>query len=361
MRQAKSKSRSSGIFYIATIVAAILLALCYITPYISVKTWGWLSLLALAYPFFLIINAAFAIGWFLRGRMATVIPLVVLLAGWSFHRSYFKLFSLPVTSKACEQSIRCTSYNVRGLSLVKVAEGGGHEKKIDTLYKALSKRNELPDIFAIQELSKGDAVANRFGLKHKYHAPNSTLWLFSRYPLNQTGYIQGTEKNPCALWADVKTPQGVLRVYNIHLASNRVTNTAEELLSDIDKSNRIKWQNVKFILSRYLRTTRQRAEEAADLQSHIASSPFPVMITGDMNDTPLSNTYHILSQNLNDAFRKRGYGLSTTYRSHLPLLRIDYILASTEIQFITYDTHIFPFSDHYPVSTGICFKQKGGS
>lgn len=361
MRQAKSKSKRTRLFLLINAGAAFLLLLCYITPFIPVNTWGWLSLLALAYPFLLLLNGGFAIGWFLRGKSYALLSILVLLLGWSFHRSYFKLFSLPVTSRNCEESIRCTSYNVRGLSLVKVAKGGGHEMKIDTLYKALSKKNELPDILSIQELSKGDAISNRFGLKYKYHAPNSTLWLFSRYPLGKTGYLQGTEKNPSALWADVKTPQGVLRVYNIHLASNRVTNTAEELISDIDKPSRKSWQNVKFILSRYLRTTQQRSEEAKELQTHMETSPYPVMITGDMNDTPLSNTYHILSENLQDAFRKRGSGLSTTYRSHLPLLRIDYILGSEEIQFISYDTHLFPFSDHYPVSAGICLKQESGS
>ncbi|MBK8833265.1 MAG: hypothetical protein IPN60_20965 [Saprospiraceae bacterium] len=45
----------------------LLLILTYVTPYVSVGKWGWLSLLALTYPFIMVVNGLFATGWIFSG------------------------------------------------------------------------------------------------------------------------------------------------------------------------------------------------------------------------------------------------------------------------------------------------------
>src|SRR5690606_1783291 len=152
---------------------------------------------------------------------------------------------------ACEEPIRVVSYNVRGLTLVTPERNADVREKIDTLYDAFSRTPDMPDILCLQEASRAEAFARRFGLRETYHAPRSTLWLFTRYPIRAKGSIDGAESSPSALWADLETPQGMLRVYNIHLVSNRVTNTTQELIDDFDKPGENVWVNFKFIISRY--------------------------------------------------------------------------------------------------------------
>jgi endonuclease/exonuclease/phosphatase family metal-dependent hydrolase len=253
------------------------------------------------------------------------------------------------------------SYNMRGLSMVPVKQGTGIEGKIDSLYNALQELKEFPDILCLQEASRGDLIAKRFGMKNSLHAPKSSLWLLSRYPILKHGELEGEEISPSAMWADIKTPQGVLRVYNMHLVTNRVTNTTEELIQDMDLKNENTWHNIRFIISRYKQTTKLRAIEAQALRNHLSKSPYPSVIAGDGNDTPLSNTFHLLSEGLKDSFFERGSGLSTTYDSTLPLLRIDYLLGSSSIYFKDHFTHHLRYSDHYPVSTGICINSQAGS
>jgi endonuclease/exonuclease/phosphatase family metal-dependent hydrolase len=93
----------------------------------------------------------------------------------------------------------------------------------------------------------------------------------------------------------------------------------------------------------------------------MSTCKYPVVIAGDGNDTPLSNTYHILAKGLRDSFKERGYGLSTTYESTLPMLRIDYFFGTPEIRFKEHHTHHLTYSDHYPVSAGICIQGRTGS
>lgn len=363
MTRAKSKSKNGRLKKVILLINfffILLLLLTYVTPYVSVQKWGWLTLLALAYPFTLFINILFSLGWVFFRSWNAAYSLVVLFLGWVHHEKYFQVFP-SVTHQQCEESIRLLTYNMRGLSLIPVKKNDGFEVRIDSFYNALTDRQEFPDIICLQEASKGEMIAKRFGLDHSLHAPKSSLWLLSRYPIQKSGHLEGAETGPSSMWADIKTPQGMLRVYNMHLVSNRVTNTTQKLIQDMDLQNESTWSNIKFIFRRYRQTTQKRASEALSIREHMTQSKYPVIIAGDGNDTPLSNTYYILKDDLNDSFQKKGFGVSTTYDSKLPLLRIDYLLSTKDVIFKDHTTHHMNYSDHYPVSAGICLVPAKGS
>lgn len=339
----------------------LLLILTYMTPFVAVEKWGWLSLLALAYPLIMLSNGLFALGWFFFRSWYAVFSILAILAGWPNHTRYIKLFSLGGGDKTCTESIRLMSYNMRGLSMISVRKDAGMEGKIDSVFNGLNNLHEFPDILCLQEGTHGELMAKRFGMKYKLHAPKSTLWLLSRYPILKNGVLEGEEIGPSCMWADVKTPQGILRVYNMHLVSNRITNTTEELIQGMDLNNENTWHNIRFIISRYRHTTKLRAKEAMAIRKHLSASPYPSVIAGDGNDPPLSHTYFVMSDGLKDSFKQRGSGLSTTYDSTLPLLRIDYLLGTETIEFKDHYTHHLHYSDHYPISAGICINTPSGS
>jgi len=359
MTRAKSKSKPGALIkwiLALNLFFIFLLVLTYATPYFSVEKWGWLTLLALAYPFIMLINGSFAAAWLIARNWYAAFSIVAILSGLSVHARYFKLFSFHSDTPACSASIRVLSYNMRGLAMVPVEKGASTERKVESLYTALSDAKEYPDIFSIQEGTKGDYIGKKFGLTHAIHGSKSTLWILSKFPIIGQGELQGKEKNPYCIWADIKTDDGILRVYNMHLMSNRVTNTAEELIQDMDFQKENTWNSIRFIMSRYKYTTRSRAKEATALREHIRKCPYPAIVTGDGNDTPLSRTYHVLAKGMNDSFREKGSGFSTTYDSSLPLLRIDYLLSTPGIQFKDHITHHLSYSDHFPISSSICLK-----
>ena len=81
-----------------------------------------------------------------------------------------------------------------------------------------------------------------------------------------------------------------------------------------------------------------------------------IICMGDFNDTPLSYTYRRMSQGLQDAFREKGRGFSHTYRGFYNTFRIDYILASGEFEFLSYEVPAVEFSDHHPVFVRLKYK-----
>ncbi|HXR80257.1 MAG TPA: hypothetical protein VN763_05040, partial [Saprospiraceae bacterium] len=272
MTRAKSKSKAGVLIkwiLALNLFFIFLLGLTYATPYFTVEKWGWLTLLALTYPFIMLMNGCFAAAWIIAHKWYAAFSIVAILSGLSVHARYFKLFSFPSDTPECSESIRILSYNMRGLAMVPVEKGASTERKIESLYTALSDVKEYPEIFSIQEGTKGDYIGKKFGLTHVIHGSKSTLWILSKFPIIGQGELEGKEKNPYCIWADIKTDDGILRVYNMHLMSNRVTNTAEELIQDMDFQKENTWNSIRFIMSRYKYTTRSRAKEATTLREHI--------------------------------------------------------------------------------------------
>ena len=86
--------------------------------------------------------------------------------------------------------------------------------------------------------------------------------------------------------------------------------------------------------------------------TQIKKSPYPTIICGDFNDTPLSYTYQRLSEKKYDAFIKSGNGIGTTFIK-IPSLRIDYILYDKEFISSKFITHQNELSDHRAISCKI--------
>ena len=94
----------------------------------------------------------------------------------------------------------------------------------------------------------------------------------------------------------------------------------------------------------------KRAAQAKLVKSHSETSPYPTILCGDLNDTPISYTYAHLSSGLKDAFYERGTGIGTTYSGKIPFLRIDYIFSSPVVKALTFQVIKEDYSDHYPIA-----------
>ena len=111
--------------------------------------------------------------------------------------------------------------------------------------------------------------------------------MFSKYQILSSGTIDFPKSSNNAIYSDVIIKSDTIRIYNIHLQSN--------------------W--VKTMKSSYI----NRANESKKIKEHINSSPFPVIVCGDFNDTPISYTYSTIKEKLADAFKESGIGIGNSY------------------------------------------------
>jgi len=177
------------------------------------------------------------------------------------------------------------------------------------------------------------------------------LIIFSRFPIVRNVEIKKDQDHHFAMYADILKDGDTIRVFNIHLESFRFGKDDYEFLTevDLDKTNQDFRKDSKRVLQKLRLAFEKRSEQVNIINGHIAASPYPVLLCGDFNDTPVSYTYNQITGNLNDAFKKSGKGIGNTYIGRLPSFRIDYILYSDELTSFNYQTSRVRFSDHYPI------------
>jgi endonuclease/exonuclease/phosphatase family metal-dependent hydrolase len=191
---------------------------------------------------------------------------------------------------------------------------------------------------------------------------NFGMITLSRYPIVHKVRIDFEESLNGCIATDILWGDDTIRIYNCHLQSIRLRGDYNDLLDSlIFHYSEKQLDELKDISVRMRQAYIQRAEQADILAVHISSSPYPVIVCGDFNDTPLSYTYHKLSRNLKDAFTESGSGVGNTFRGILPYIRIDYVLYSPLFRSHHYTTRKVPWSDHFPVMTRFTLSEKADS
>lgn len=344
----------------ANILLIVLTLLCYFTSYLNPKFAGWLSIFGLTYPILLFINIAFLCFWIYR-RKATLAfsTFLCILVGWNFLTATFGIHYFDSTPEPSEQQLTIVSYNVRNFRITGKRDIEKRAKKAAQTLRFIPEQQ--PDIFCAQELIhpyKGNYLKN-IVQSHLNYFPfsasnQSGLAIFSKYPIINQGEVKNTETGSnefTNLFADVQiNNQFIIRVYSVHLESNKVSETTETMEFDTENlQTKSTWRTIFNVLSTIKNNQKRRATQIKAITKHIQGSPYPVILCGDFNDTPLSYTVR-RANFLQDNFAKTGKGIGSTYNGNIPFLRIDYIFSDR--RFNVAKTEImkqYDLSDHYPM------------
>ena len=354
-----------------TVLSLLGLGLSYISPFVHPKAQYFIPFFGLAYPIFLIITVFFLILWtILRSSWAWVV-LGVLVLGGNLH---FRTFTFGKNDEITTSNyLHVMSYNVRLFDVYnpKLSEAIKTRNKIFNYIQDVN-----PDVICFQEFYQKDKPTDfktmdtiisfmKFKDYHQrsahknYSKQNFGIYLFSKYPIYRRGDVifdSQSEKdfNYC-IYADIIKNRDTFRVYNAHLQSIKLQGdyyTKKDPLNDITSKS-----TISLILEKLQIAYPKRAEQAKIIMKHIENSPYPVIVCGDFNDTPLSFTYEQFNSKLTDAFRNCGSGIGSTYVGRIPAGRIDYIFHSDDLNSAQFRIQEKALSDHRAVSCKV-FKKK---
>lgn len=171
----------------------------------------------------------------------------------------------------------------------------------------------------------------------------------SRYPVINRGEIIHPNSSSLTIFTDIVAGKDTIRVYNSHLQSFRLRRLESSFIGDISAEQKGKLKDIGYFYKRLTNGFKSRSVQTARLKKSVSSSPFPVIVAGDFNDTPISYTYRKIHHGLNDAFVKAGYGAGFTYRGKYPPNRIDYVFYDDHLECTDFDIVKVKYSDHYPV------------
>lgn len=323
------------------LLAAFLLLISFVLPYLPPKTFPILSLLSLVVSLLIIVNIIFAIYWAIQFRKRFFVSFTVLLISYFYFNVFYEI-SLQVDASQYENSLNILSYNVR---LFNAYEKNLDDEAFDIMTEILSE--EDPDIVCIQEFYKGNKI-DFSGYPYKFiHFKHNKAALghaiLSKYPIIKRGYFDFSETYNNALYADIVKGTDTLRVYNLHLQSLGIV----PRVSFLQKNDNEK------LMKRVSYAFRKQQSQIEEIRAHKAKVSYPIIIAGDFNNTPFSYTYRKLKEGMHDSFRKRGNGLGTTFNFEKFPMRIDYIFTSEELDVLSFDTMKKTFSDHYAIRSTV--------
>jgi endonuclease/exonuclease/phosphatase family metal-dependent hydrolase len=321
--------------------------------------------MGLLIPVFVLINIFFILFWIITQKfLYLLVPFMALLIAWPVYRVSIAVnMNMEQDNQSGEERFSMLSYNVRLLDLYKWNSDKDTRDKMIAYFK---KKN--PTILCLQEFysannSKGinniEAIQQACGYTYvsecNMHVTKRGKWgsvIFSHLPIvSSENYEIDVQGSNLLQRVDVVKNADTISVFNVHLKSNRFTNTESDLVNkgDIQHMSDSTIQQSKSIVQKLHDNSINRGLEADIISTIVAQSEYPVLICGDLNDIPISYVYFKIRNQLRDGFLEKGFGLGSTYRNRIPVLRIDYIFHDPRLQIHGFETGDLPFSDHEPL------------
>ena len=344
------------------LVAAMFI--CFLSVYVSPDVLWFPACFGLCFQYIFILNLFFMIYWICRRcRRHILLHLLAFVPGLFFAGDFIQILKFSTESTDVGKSIKIMTYNVQGFKIP-------YQKNTTEHDIAAMINIEQPDIVCLQEFYTNSRVTEAllFRLLDRYpyrsvfysvERSNSAYGIatFSRYPVKIMLEIPFEQSANAAMYTDIEIEGQILRVYNVHFQSLRLN------IDKLFSGRQSKMEEIEMVSSKLKTAFVKRAGQVDMVRKHIDASPYPVIICGDFNDTPVSYTYNRLKGNRLDTFCEAGFGVPSTYRlTLLPSFRIDYIMHDRKMKSLEYAVHSkVAFSDHYPVSSIIEIVKQSGN
>ncbi len=322
--------------------------------------------LGLGYPIIVVVNIFVLIIWaFARSRWAVFSLFIILLGG----KLHFRTLALTLSNDEKKNNeLKIVSYNVRLFDVYNPNFEAGLETR-NQIFQFL--RREQPDVVCFQEFYSQDKPTRFETMDSLFQVMGTTIYhqrsahkriarqnfgiaMFSRYPMIAKGDVmfetQGSQDFNYCIYADIVKNRDTFRIYDVHLQSIKLQSDYYSKQTNDPTTNLAEESAIRLIYRKLQTAYVKRADQARRVVNHIRTSPYPTIVCGDFNDTPMSYTYNQFDRILTDAYRNTSTGIGVTYVGKMPAGRIDYIFHSPELASTNFKIQKEVLSDHRAIT-----------
>lgn len=263
---------------------------------------------------------------------------------WNVEQFNIQHYKTHPTGK--DEMIALINYYDPDIACFQEVVAGENIKGINYL-PAIDSQLHFKDLFFAYKLS------NDFDRYHHF----GTI-IYSKYPIIRKQFVVNNPNNYNSTFqfADVLIGRDTIRIFNVHLQSLKFSKQNREYL-DSGEVHTTTVDESMSVVERIKTGVEKRAVQADFVKDEMVHSPYPKILCGDFNDVPLSYAYETIGENMQNAFVKRGYGLSRTFDGISPTLRIDNIFADSNFTFIQFKRIKKELSDHFPIVADVKFQK----
>lgn len=314
-----------------SIVVIIVLVVGILSSFLD---FGMLSVFfSVIMPLIFIIICVLAIYGILKKKYINLIGVIIFLLFYNFFFQFSKDTGLET-----KDSISVLSYNTRGF--IQPMSDNPKQDASSEIIKFVNSLNADILVFQESNYKKGSKLKGypyNF-LGYREDIDKSPLSIYSKYPIINTGYIDFPDTKNNAIYADIKINRDTIRIYNSHLQSFII-----DQFMIVNKYNDFNY------LKNLNNTNTRQIEQAKLIKNHADKSKKKVIICGDFNSTPYSQTYRVLKKGMNDSYLNKGKGFGKTYSFFNYPLRLDYFLNDDKFKILSHDNFVLNLSDHEPI------------
>lgn len=325
MKSKLGKIDKLSVFILAVVVVGILS---------SFIDFGIISVFfSVVMPLIFIINCVAAFYGVIKKRYISVIGVVLFFLFLPFFFQFSKISNVET-----QDVISILTYNTREFE--QSISGSAEKNTSPEIIRFVDSLNS--DILVFQESAFKNSI--KFGkypfnfIGYRDTIVKSLLAIYSKYPIVNKGYIDFPDTRNNAIYADIKIKQDTIRIYNSHLQSFVIN---KRIVAE-------KYNDYNYLKSLNKTNTKQ-IEQAQLIKKHADAFNKKVIICGDFNATPYSQTYRILKKGMKDSYLSKGIGLGATFSIINYPLRLDYILNNEKINVLIHQNFKINLSDHEPV------------
>lgn len=334
-----------------TILMAVLSIYASQERFFDPQTHVFASLIGLFAIIIIIVNLFLSFYWASKLKAWFFVSIATILLFTPYITTMYQIsFNTPPPYN--ERDICIVTYNVSSFN-----HADHYVKNFKNISFMIGEKD--PDIICFQEIWFDNVLSldsiSKF-LEMPYYSIGKNglgvkdLALFSKYPIEYTEHQVYKNTHNGSMFCDIKFKNKTIRVVNCHLQTTNFNQKKEDVRKlKLVFQPRIFAKAVQNIYKTISKNSMFRSEQALRVNDIVKASPYPIIVCGDINETPSSFVFDKVKGDLKDGFKEAGKGFGATYKKLFGIIRVDYIFHSSDFECVNYLIEKAHYSDHNPV------------